>query len=1221
MVRFCRIVSLILTLVLVFVLSQLTVFAGEPDRSGLFAGGSGTIDDPYLISDDDQFQNINEDLAAYYELTNDIEILSGSFTPIGTSTRPFSGVLDGKNYHIKNFNFDAVNGPSCIFETNSGTIKRLQVSDSNVIGYTRANAIGLICLYNNGAITNCSVSDLSYNQSGLYSLGGIAYRNYGTISKCCTVGLNYGDYSGGISAYNYGQIEKCAIFPKIAVNFHCGCLAGQNEGQISDCCVFNPYGNGLVFENKGGSISRCYYVDTNTDTSRKAQIVQLNTNGGSINKVFFFAKTYASGAILPGVKLCTPQEMTNQSLYSGFDFDGVWEFRNNCAYPLPVGVNIPDEGSGISLSNSVVDMSVLNTFQLSAELAEGSLSELIIWSSSDKSVATVDDSGLITKTGYGSCEITATSVWGNKTASCNVAVVKSIEDCTISGIADKTYTGEEITQNIVVKNGTETVDSKYYTVTYKNNINVGTATVTIKGRNGFTDYVDKTFTINQRELSADDFEIPSKEYTGENQSPEIVTSLSADDYDVSTVSESAAGSYDVTISGKGNCTGTVTVPFVITAKKLTSDMFTVSNATYNGTAQTPNITSDLIKGTDYTVAVDSAVNAGDYDVTITGKGNYSGTVTKTFTIQPAALSADMFEVSDATYTGSAIESEITTALNDDEYTVKYSKNTNVGTATATITGKGNYTGSVNKTFSITPLTIKASMFTIPAVTYTGSALEPAVTTDLHDDNYSVEYSNNINAGTGTATITGIGNCTGSATVYFTIDKKAITADMFEVESAVYDGTKLKPAVTTDLTEEDYSVTYSNNINVGNGVATIKGKGNYTDSVDIEFTITPAKVTADMFTVSSVTYTGEALIPEIETDLTENDFTVTFKNNVNAGTATATFKGTGNYSGTVNKTFKVDPATLKSSMFTVSDAEYTGRAIIPKITSSLSEDDYDVEFEDNTSAGTGKAIFTGKGNYTGSVTKTFTISARAITEDQFVVKTAIYTGSPINPTIVTTLNENVDYIVSSDAETNAGTYEVTILGKGNYFGSVIKKFTINPAAITPVVTLASESYTYDGQAKTPAVTVKNGDVTLEKDSDYTVSYAPGCVDAGNYAVTITLKGNYSGTASKSFAINKAPNPLTVKAKTAKVKYSKVKKKAQSLAVTKVIAFAKKGQGTMSYTKSSGNKKITINKTTGKVTVKKGLKKGKYKVKVKIGAAGTVNYGASAIKTVTFTIRIK
>lgn len=74
------------------------------------------------------------------------------------------------------------------------------------------------------------------------------------------------------------------------------------------------------------------------------------------------------------------------------------------------------------------------------------------------------------------------------------------------------------------------------------------------------------------------------------------------------------------------------------------------------------------------------------------------------------------------------------------------------------------------------------------------------------------------------------------------------------------------------------------------------------------------------------------------------------------------------------------------------------------------------------------------------------------------------------------------------------------------------------------------------------------------------------------------------------------------------------------MTKVITFKSKGQGTKTYYKVSGNKKITINKKTGKVTVKKKLKKGTYKVKVKVKAAGTANYKA-VTRTITFKVRIR
>ena len=170
-----------------------------------------------------------------------------------------------------------------------------------------------------------------------------------------------------------------------------------------------------------------------------------------------------------------------------------------------------------------------------------------------------------------------------------------------------------------------------------------------------------------------------------------------------------------------------------------------------------------------------------------------------------------------------------------------------------------------------------------------------------------------------------------------------------------------------------------------------------------------------------------------------------------------------------------------------------------------------------------------------------------------------------------------------------------------------------------IKLAKASYTYTGKAIQPKVTVADANGALPADN-YSVTYAKN-KNVGTATATVTLKGaGYTGTKDLTFKITKAANPLKIKAKTAAVKYSSVKKKAQTLGVSKVIQFTNKGQGAKTYAKVSGNKKITINKTTGKVTVKKGLKKGTYKVKVKATAKGNANYKAGA-GTTTFKIQVK
>ena len=181
-----------------------------------------------------------------------------------------------------------------------------------------------------------------------------------------------------------------------------------------------------------------------------------------------------------------------------------------------------------------------------------------------------------------------------------------------------------------------------------------------------------------------------------------------------------------------------------------------------------------------------------------------------------------------------------------------------------------------------------------------------------------------------------------------------------------------------------------------------------------------------------------------------------------------------------------------------------------------------------------------------------------------------------------------------------------------------------------VTLSAAAYTYNGKVNKPAVksVIVSGD-TLKADTDYTVKWSDAASKkAGSYTVTVTGKNKYGGTKKVTYKINKAANPLSVKGKTAKIKYKAIKKKAQKLKVGKVIKFKKKGQGKMTYKLSSAKKKgrnfkksFKINAKTGKVTVKKKLKKGTYNVTVKVKAAGNANYKASAVKTVTFKVKIK
>ena len=179
-----------------------------------------------------------------------------------------------------------------------------------------------------------------------------------------------------------------------------------------------------------------------------------------------------------------------------------------------------------------------------------------------------------------------------------------------------------------------------------------------------------------------------------------------------------------------------------------------------------------------------------------------------------------------------------------------------------------------------------------------------------------------------------------------------------------------------------------------------------------------------------------------------------------------------------------------------------------------------------------------------------------------------------------------------------------------------KTTLVQYAVGKTATVSGiQAKTYTDKALTQNISVKLSSKALVKSTDYTVAYKNN-TNAGTATITITGKGKYTGTITKTFVINKAANPLSAKGSDKTVSYSTVKSKNVSVSAVTVSG----AQGAVTYTKSSGNAKITVDSKTGKLTVKKGIKKSTYTVNVKVTAKGSTNY-KSGTKTVAFKIKVK
>ena len=214
-------------------------------------------------------------------------------------------------------------------------------------------------------------------------------------------------------------------------------------------------------------------------------------------------------------------------------------------------------------------------------------------------------------------------------------------------------------------------------------------------------------------------------YNGKAQNPEVAsvvlgayTLAAGTDYEVEAVTAKEPGTYTVKVNGTGNYKGTATAEYTITKRDISKAAATVKAKTYTGKKLTSSgytvkmklngKTTTLKKGTDYTVKAASRTSVGSSTVTITGKGNFKGTLKAKFAVTAKKISATKVTVpSEAVYTGKTVKVKVAVKdgskkLDSRSYKVSYRNNRKIGKATVIITGRGNYTGTVRKTFRIVP---------------------------------------------------------------------------------------------------------------------------------------------------------------------------------------------------------------------------------------------------------------------------------------------------------------------------------------------------------------------------------------------------------------------------------------------------------------------------------------------------------------------------------------
>lgn len=285
--------------------------------------------------------------------------------------------------------------------------------------------------------------------------------------------------------------------------------------------------------------------------------------------------------------------------------------------------------------------------------------------------------------------------------------------------------------------------------------------------------------------------------------------------------------------------------------------------------------------------------------------------------------------------------------------------------------------------------------------------------------------------------------------------------------------------------------------------------------------------------------------------------------------------------------------------------YDGTEKRPEVSGTLDSDKYDVAYEDNVNAGKAKAIitFNDEEGYSGTLEKNFTIKPIDISDMTATLSytKCTYNGKYRRPKVtIDGLEEGKDFDVSGSRK-SVGTGTVTITGKGNYYSTLKKSFTVSPKTIYGMTAkLSYTKYTYNGNTRKPKVYIAG----LKAGKDFTVS--GGRKSIGTGTLKITGRGNYKGNTYKKFRV--VPAKVTIY--TPKVGKNKVTvryKKVRGWCYYR-IAYKQKGSSKWRYTTSKNSYK----------TIKK-LRSGKYYY-VKVRACKKVSdkmyYGAySSTKRVT------
>lgn len=851
---------------------------------------------------------------------------------------------------------------------------------------------------------------------------------------------------------------------------------------------------------------------------------------------------------------------------------------------------------------------------LIAKLSEDDCTDVVTFKSSNEDLATVDGNGVVTTkaNAHGSATITATA--GDHTATYKLTQAGSGINVTADQktiVYKEWWETENLLDNIKKSINVTCADchnnlgrDKDYEVIVSDYKKTGKVDVTIKGIGAFEGMTAKTsVNVEYHKHGEEGYRIDDLysgyNWTGKEVRPDLKVYCNdcnkelkeGTDYKLEYKNNVNVGTATVKIVGMGAYEGVDrTANFEIEEDCGWNGIAVNDNAyqdgdhigTYkwyrwkeNGNLPTVVIVCKhcgkwLTKDTDYKLEYSNKDHPGDGTLKVTGLNKYAGDeLNFKYTLSPKTFysneHSDGDDLGTFRYTGKAIKADIgtlyientdTEAVEGKDYQLEYSNNINEGTATVKVVGIGDAKGTVlTYTYHIEKqhgwngfsVTGHKDGDDLGSYEWTGNEVEPELNltcnhcgeTLAENRDYELEYTGDrTEPGKVTVKVIGTRDYEGwTQSFTYTIKNKTFSfedhKDGEDLGAVEYTGSEVRYPISnvTDKTGKvlsegtDYKLVYSDNTKPGVANAQIIGLNDY-DGCTLSFTYTIVdhdgesgfhnNLYTDGADMGSYAYTGEEVKPSIglmysnysQTFLIEGvDYKVEYSNNINPGTATAKVIGIGRYTGhEMSFTY-----TIKNKSFAAKDhkdgenlgtLKWTGKAQTMKLGDMIDpidghvlkeETDYKIVYSDNVDAGTAKAEVIGLGYYEGSsLTFYYTIEKQhgwngfysKGHKDGESLGTFKWTGNTvlIDPDMRCShcdkeLQENVDYKVEYSNNIDPGVASMKIIGMGDYKGYELN-FTFVIEKKAPTTTEDQKPTTTTTETKPTTGTTESSSATSE-----------------------------------------------------------------------------------------------------------------------------------------------